>query len=93
MLHIDHSFAEEGIGPGRAGRIAAAVELVVDRLEEDNPAAVADHKRLAVGDILAQYIDPEVGVGHSPVVEGMESDLEVGIAPGELLGNLAEESL
>lgn len=91
--HIHHRFAEKGIGPGQAGRIAAAVELVVDSLEEDSPAAVADYKRLAVGDILTQHIGPEVGVGRSPVVEGMESDLEVGIAPGELPGNLAEESL
>ena len=92
VAHIDHKLAEEGIGLGQAGRIVAAVEGAVDSLE-DNLVAAADHKHLAVADIPVEHIGPEVEVGHSPVAEGMESDFEVDIAPGELLGNLAGKSL
>lgn len=92
-LHIGHRLAEEGIGPGQAGHIVADAEPVVDTLEEDSRAAVIDHKHPAVADILVGDIGLGVVVGHSPVVEGRESDSELDIAPGELPGNLAEKNL
>lgn len=90
VLHIDHRLAEEGIGQGQAGHIVADVKPVVDILAEHNRVAVLDHKHLAVADILVGHIGLGVVGGQSPVVEGKESDSELGIAPGALLGNLAE---
>ena len=60
---------------------------------EDNPVVVADHNRLAVVDSLVQGVGPEVEVGQSPVVVGMESDFAADIARGTLPDSLAAKSL
>ena len=91
VRHLGRRVAEEGIGPVEADRIVAAV---VGKLEEaDIPAAVGDYKHLVAADTPVEDTGPGAEVGHSRVVEGMASGLEVDMAFVELLGKLVDRSL